>query len=154
MIRFNLFFVFIFFNFYQTLSQVYIDWSPSRVADELIYVQHTNSKSISEVKIYSYSDSLHANVNGVKPLTMDCRFSSIDKKCNDQKIKFECDECMQNWINDILSIKKYKWKQLDKNRYISAPEFLIEFHFDTSKLSIQFLKSTLSREEYKKLYKH
>ena len=134
-------------------SQVYINWSPSRIAEELIYIQHNNPKSITDVKLQSFLDSLHADVNGIKPLKIDCRFSDTEKNCIQQQVSFECDECMQNWVNDILANKKLGWKKTLESTYISSPEESIEFIIDKKQLKLLFKKSSLSKEEYKKVYK-
>lgn len=131
-------------------AQVYIDWTPGRIADELLYVQYSNPTSISSVHIDNYTDSLNAAVRGSKPLKMHCEFSK-DAKCSVQKIYFECDECMSKWVYDILDDKKHKWKGFEGHLY-SSPESAIEMEIDMKKLVLVLMKSKMTKVEYKKMY--
>ncbi|MBK8952194.1 MAG: hypothetical protein IPM85_07835 [Chitinophagaceae bacterium] len=62
---------------------------------------------------------MEAGGKGSQPATFEYFFAS-DKKCITEKVTANCDSCYKRYLKELLGKKKYGWKQLNENQYISA----------------------------------
>ena len=64
--------------------------------------------------------NLVVSINGYEKIEMEYIFDEAAEVCDSIIIKYSCGKCIDTHINQLLSEKGRKWKQLDANRYISC----------------------------------
>ncbi|MGB3005201.1 MAG: hypothetical protein WBC06_01745 [Chitinophagaceae bacterium] len=74
-------------------------------------------------------------------------------KCKEEKVTTDCDSCINSYLNKILSQKKYKWRKINENQYISSfsKALMIELPADGNEYTFSLLQTTLSKKLYKLL---
>lgn len=90
---------------------------------------------------------------GSQPVTFEYTFDS-NKKCISEKVTAYCDSCYKKYLNELLSKKKFGWKRLNENQYISSYkwELMIELPVREEKsLFYDLLKVDWNRETYSML---
>ncbi|WP_448700475.1 hypothetical protein ACFGVR_00910 [Mucilaginibacter sp. AW1-3] len=91
--------------------------------------------------------------NKYRPIEIHC---SIDKtsrygKCVSEKINFDCDSCYQKIFKVMLDKKRFHWKLIDTNRYLSkiSRKLLLAGNTEGHYFTLSILN--VSDEEYKKM---
>ncbi len=71
-------------------------------------------------------------------------------KCRLEKISLTCDSCYKIFLQDVLAQKKYGWKKLNENQYISkyASRMMIELSAESKDLYYTILKTAWTKKLY------
>lgn len=71
-------------------------------------------------------------------------------KCRSEKISLTCDSCYKIFLRDVLAQKKYGWKKINENQYISkfAARMMIELPAESKELYYTILKTTWTKKLY------
>ena len=87
-----------------------------------------------------------------KPVDFIYRFDQSGK-CVSQRVLAGCDSCFQKYLNALLERKKYEWKKINENQYVSKySEFLmVELSPQKEDYSYIILKADWNRETYRLL---
>lgn len=74
-------------------------------------------------------------------------------KCTAEKIMASCDSCFTKYLQQLLANKRFEWKKINENQYISkyTAYRVIELPGDTKEFSYTILKTDWNRETYKLL---
>ena len=79
-------------------------------------------------------------------------FYGFDKsgKCRLEKIIIPCDSCYKIFLQSVLGQKKYEWKKINENQYISkyAARMMIELPAESKELSYTILKTAWTKKLY------
>ncbi|MBI2968327.1 MAG: hypothetical protein HYY40_11030 [Bacteroidetes bacterium] len=63
--------------------------------------------------------NLKVSVNGFEKIELEYFFDQFDNLCDSIEIKYYCSQCVDKHIKELLVNKERKWRQLDKDNYIS-----------------------------------
>lgn len=71
-------------------------------------------------------------------------------KCQSEKIKASCDSCFKKYLQKALDQKKYKWKKINENQYVSryAKKMMIELPGEGNDFSFIILRTTWTKKLY------
>ena len=70
-----------------------------------------------------------------------------------QKISTDCLNCFRSYLDDILAQKKYKWKKVNGNQYVSGYSRRLLLETDPeSKPELMILKTSWSKRSYRILF--
>jgi len=74
-------------------------------------------------------------------------------KCQSEKIIALCDSCFNKFLTNILSEKRYQWKKINENQYVSkyGARMMIELPPENKDFSYTILKTDWNKEMYKLL---
>jgi hypothetical protein len=127
------------------------------------YINKTKAQVKKELNEYiSKNDSLNATVSetdvaivlvikGPKTLPADFIYR-FDKsgKCISEKVIAGCDSCFTKYFQAVLDRKKYEWKKINENQYISgfAAKMMIELPPDSKNYSFVILRTDWSKQMY------
>jgi hypothetical protein len=127
------------------------------------YINKTKAQVKKELNEYiSKNDSLNATVSetdvaivlvikGPKTLPADFIYR-FDKagKCISEKVVAGCDSCFTKYFQAVLDRKKYEWKKINENQYISgfAAKMMIELPPDSKNYSFVILRTDWSKQMY------
>jgi hypothetical protein len=100
----------------------------------------------------SRKDSILVRVNSLSQLIF-----VFDEKglCMTETINTRCDSCHDGYLKNILDKKKYSWKKINENQYISRYEdnLMIELFPEGDIRTISVLRAEFTRELYDLLLK-
>lgn len=98
------------------------------------------------ILLYSIRDERY------RPVDFIYRFNNAGR-CSYQKVMAGCDSCLQKYLKEVLDRKKYEWKKINENQYVSKySEFLIlELPVEKDDFSYVILKAGWNRESYRML---
>ncbi len=77
-------------------------------------------------------------------------------KCNAEKTITACDSCIEKLLKRVIDNKKYRWKKINLNQYISkyTERLLLETQAINNKFSFTILRTGLDRKTYRSLIKN
>ena len=130
-------------------SQNYINKSKAEVTKEL---KEYISKNDSLNAIVSASDTaIVLSIKGPKTLPADFIYR-FDKagKCISEKIVAGCDSCFNKYFQAVLDRKKYEWRKINENQYVSgfAAKMMIEIPANNKDFSFIILRTSWSKQMY------
>lgn len=138
-----------------SFSQLYINKTKSRVKGEIgkvFFGKDNISASISET-----DSSLVMKVRGTGTTEADYIYS-FDKsgKCSAEKTVTGCDSCHVKLFQPVLAQKKYRWKKINLNQYISkfSAAVFIELQATGNTYSFTIFRLKLKRKMYGSLLKN
>ena len=75
------------------------------------------------------------------------------RKCQWEKIIAGCDSCFNKFLKAVLDKKRYEWKKINENQYVSkyASRMMIELPADNKDFSYTILKTGWNKYLYKQL---
>ena len=133
-------------------SQLYINKTKSQVKHELgkkFLKKDSTSASITET-----DSTLLLKLRGAGIIESDHVYS-FDKtgKCNSEKTITWCDSCHEKLLQPLLAVKKYNWKKINMNQYVSefSASLFIEVQIDDDTYSFTIFKFSLSKKMYDSL---
>ena len=134
------------------LSQNFIGKSKAEVKKELQKkIQKNDSLTITltdkdSVLVYSYQDAR------AKPVDFIYGFDK-EGKCWSEKVMAGCDSCFNKYLRAVLDQKKYEWKKINENQYVSryADRRMLEFPPDTKNFMYTILRTDWNKEMYQLL---
>ena len=134
------------------ISQLYINKTKSRVKQEL-GKKFLEKDSIS-AHITETDSTLLLKLRGAGFIESD-HIYSFDKsgKCSSEKTTTWCDSCHEKLLQLLLAEKKYHWKKINMNQYVSdfSASLFIEIQISNDIYSFIILKFSLSKEMYDSL---
>lgn len=130
-------------------SQNFIGKSKAQVKKELQQqVVKNDSLSITltdkdSVLVYSIKD------NKVSPADFIYGFDKSGK-CQSEKVVAGCDSCFNKFLQTALGHKKYEWKKINENQYVSkyTAHMMIELPADGNDFSYTVLRTEWTKELY------
>lgn len=74
-------------------------------------------------------------------------------KCQSEKVIAGCDSCFNKFLKNVLYQKKYDWKKINENQYVSkyAARMMIELPPENKDFSYTILKTDWNKNMYKLL---
>lgn len=107
--------------------------------DTLTIVMNDNDSTI----VYSYQDK------EAQPVDFIYGFNKAGK-CWFEKVTAGCDSCFRKYLSALLAQKKYEWKKINENQYISryADQLMIELPGNDKDYSFTILHTEWNREVY------
>jgi hypothetical protein len=74
-------------------------------------------------------------------------------KCQMEKVIAGCDSCFNKFLKNVLSQKKYDWKKINENQYVSKynTRMMIELPPENKDFSYTILKTDWNKNMYKLL---
>jgi len=74
-------------------------------------------------------------------------------KCRSEKITAYCDSCFNKFLQDVLKQKRFAWKKINGNQYVSKyrAQMMIELPAENKDFSYTILKTAWTKELYKML---
>jgi hypothetical protein len=127
-------------------SQLYINKNKSQVKQEL------DKKLLKEDSITETDSTLVLKVRGSNVIEAD-HIYSFDKsgKCISEKTITRCDSCHEKLFQQLLAEKKYNWKKINMNQYVSdfTTGVFIEVQVTSNTWSFTVFKFDLDEKMYK-----
>jgi len=73
-----------------------------------------------------------------------------DGKCRMEKVRASCDSCFKKYLQRALDQKKYKWKKINDNQYVSkySKRRMIELPAEGNDFSFTILRTGWSKKLY------
>lgn len=74
-------------------------------------------------------------------------------KCQSEKITAYCDSCFNKFLQDVLEQKRFDWKKINENQYVSKyrAQMMIELPAENNDFSYTILKTAWTKKLYKML---
>jgi hypothetical protein len=71
-------------------------------------------------------------------------------KCQSEKVMPGCDTCLKKYLQAVLADKKYEWKKINENQYVSkyAAKMMLELHGENKDAAYTILRTEWSKEMY------
>lgn len=131
-------------------GQQFIGQEKSTVKKELSHSAKKDDQariSINDTSlVYHYQDAASGPVD---------RIYSFDKtsKCISEKSVAGCENCYVHLLQSVLEQKKYEWKKLNENQYISkySESLMLELPHENNEFTFTVFKIELNKELYKVL---
>ncbi len=116
-------------------------------------------------KMVEKNDSLNAVLNdndsalvlsytgpATRPVNFIYRFNKAGN-CSSEKVMAGCDSCYKKYLSHLLSQKKFEWKKINENQYISryADHMMIELPGNPGDFSYAILLTDWTKELYQML---
>ena len=127
----------------KTRQQVKKELQREIAANDTLHILLTDNDS---VLIYSYEDSK------VRPVQFIYGFDRAGK-CRSEKVMAGCDSCFNKYLLGVLDKKKYEWKKINENQYISkySARMMIELSSENKDFSYIILSTDWNKDMYKLL---
>ncbi len=130
-------------------SQNYINKTKAQVRKELNeYVSMNDSLNAA---ISETATAITLSIKGPKTLPADFIYR-FDKtgKCKSEKVMGGCDSCFNKYFQAALDRKKYEWRKINENQYISGfvARMMIELPVDSKDFSFTILRTDWSKQMY------
>lgn len=130
-------------------AQDYINMPYSKAEAALRKAYPADNK---QPNVYPRKDSILVRINSQSQLIF-----VFDEKglCTTETINTRCDSCHDGYLKNILDKKKYNWKKINENQYISRFEdnLMIELFPEGEIRTISVLRADFTRELYELLLK-
>jgi len=102
--------------------------------------------------VFTETDStITMSVKGGDVKAMDFIYA-FDKsgKCNSEKTMANCDSCVNKMLQEIVNNKKFGWRQINENQYVSKFEdhLMIELPVNPNEFSYTILRMDWTRASY------
>lgn len=131
-------------------SQLYINKTKSQVKQD--FGKKFLKKDGISASITETDSSLLLKVRGSGAIEAD-HIYSFDKsgKCSTEKTVTWCDSCYEKLLQPLLVAKKYKWKKINMNQYISefSAGFFVEIQVTGNTYSFTIFRLNLNRKMYR-----
>lgn len=136
-------------------SQQYINKNKSDVKEKLDKA-YFNFHGIS-VKIIETDSSITREMKGPGEVSSD-EVYIFDRSgtCSSEKVITNCDTCFERLLKMVLAKKKYRWKRVNANQYVSkfSAGMFIEMQGANGIYSFTILNTNLDRKMYKFMMKN
>ena len=133
-------------------AQNFIGKSKTQVRKEL-QKQIAKNDSLSIILTEKESELVYT-IKPVKVLPAEFIYG-FDKngKCQSEKITANCDSCFNKFLTAALRHKKYGWKKINENQYVSKYTYriMIELPADGNDFSYTILRTGWTKKLYKML---
>jgi hypothetical protein len=87
-----------------------------------------------------------------KSTTFIYRFDK-ENRCHTEEIKASCDSCNKKYLQGVLDKKKYHWRKINENQYISGykDQLMIELPPESNDFSYMILRTSWTKQLYEML---
>lgn len=134
---------------FSVFAQKYIDKKKADIKKELVKYISDNEKI--KATLYDTDSSLLLSISETEsqPVNFIYLFDKTGK-CRLQKTIAYCDSCLNKYLQEALSQKKYKWRKINENQYISSYEekMMIELAAEGNGFSFMILRTSWSKLLY------
>ena len=133
-----------------SFAQLYINKTKSQVKEEIgknFFGKDNISATISET-----DSSLVMKVRGKGTTEADYTYNfDSSGKCNTEKTVTWCDSCHEKLLQNVFAMKKYGWKKINANQYVSkfSEGMLLGTHVANSLYSFSIVRTNLNKKMYK-----
>lgn len=133
-------------------SQHFIGKSKAQVTKELQRQIVKNDSLTITLSDKNSSVLLSVKASKVSPADFIYGFDKSGK-CQSEKIIAGCDSCFNKFLQAALAIKKYGWKKINENQYVSnyTSRLMIELPAESKELSYTILRTEWTKEVYNML---
>lgn len=142
--------VFLFFVPATGFSQLYINKTKSQVKKEL--GKYFLKKDSISTTITETDSTLLMKLRGAGAIEADHTYS-FDKsgKCSAEKTVTWCDSCLEKLLQPVLAEKKYQWKKINMNQYVSefSSAVFVEIQVTGNTYSFTVFRLNLNRKMYR-----
>ncbi len=78
----------------------------------------------------------------------------VNGKCQSEKIQASCDSCFEKYIGQVLANKKYDWKKINANQYISkySSKLMLELPPEINDFSYMIIRTGWKKKSYRLLF--
>ena len=127
----------------QTKDQVKKELQKQVVKNDSITITLTDNDT---VLIYSIKDKK------VLPVEFIYQFDAHGK-CRSEKVVAGCAPCFNKYLQAVLARKRYEWKKINENQYISkySARMMIELPAENKDFSYKIIRTGWTKELYKLL---
>ena len=133
-------------------SQNYMNKTKAQVKKEL--TEYAAKNDSLNVTISETDTAIVLAIKGSNTLPADFIYR-FDKagKCMSEKVITDCDSCLNKYFQAVLALKKYEWRKINENQYISgfAARMLIELPADSKDYYFTILRTDWSKQMYNSL---
>jgi hypothetical protein len=133
-------------------SQNFIGRSKAQVK-KILQKQILKNDSL-DITLTDDDSVLHYSIKAGKTLPADFIYGFTKSgKCQSEKIIALCDSCFNKFLKHVLSQKKYDWKKINENQYVSkyAARIMIELPPENTDFYYTILKTDWNKNMYKLL---
>lgn len=134
-------------------SQVYINNTKKEIKEEV--VANFNGKENITPEFSETDSTLEMKIRGKNVIDADYIYKfNKSGKCISQKTITGCDSCHQTLLQSVLALKKYKWRSLNQNQYVSkfSKNVLLEIQEMGQTYWFMLFKIKLSKKMYRSLF--
>ena len=133
-------------------SQVFINNTKKEIKEKVV-ANYIGKETINPE--FSETDStLEVKISGKNVIDADYTYKfDLSGKCISQKTITRCDSCHQALLQSVLDLKKYKWRKLNQNQYVSkfSKKVLLEIQELDQTFWFMIFKIKLRRKMYRSL---
>ncbi len=134
---------------FSAFSQNFINKPRQQVKKELTeYI--TNNDSLN-AELTETDTAIILSIKDAKtlPANFIYRFDKTGK-CKSERVMTSCDSCLNKYLSAALTRKKYEWRKINGNQYISnfASRMLIELPAESNDFSYTILRTDWSKQMY------
>lgn len=134
---------------FSAFSQNFINKTKQQVKKELTkYITRNDSLN---AELTETDTTVILSIKSTKALPADFIYR-FDKagKCKLEKVMTRCDSCLNKYLSAALARKKYEWRKINGNQYISnfASRMLMELPADSNNFSYTILRTDWSKQIY------
>jgi hypothetical protein len=133
-------------------SQNFIGRSKAQVK-KILQKQILKNDSL-DITLTDDDSVLHYSIKAGKTLPADFIYGFTKSgKCQSEKIIALCDSCFNKFLKNVLSQKRYDWKKINENQYVSkyAARMMIELPQENTDFYYTILKTDWNKNMYKLL---
>lgn len=130
-------------------SQNFIGKSKARVKKEL-QEQITKNDTLS-ITLTDRDSVLVYSVKDPKTFPVDFLYDfDRDGKCQSEKVLAGCEACYNRYLQAALGQKKYEWKKINGNQYVSkySAQMMIELPAEKTDYSYTIIRTNWTKEMY------
>jgi hypothetical protein len=137
---------------FTSLAQNFINKNKSEVISKLNKYDLGNANAKSTITQTDSSVVMNVSGPGVQPVTFIYLFDA-DGKCMTERTIANCDSCQNKYLQYALVQKKYKWKKINENQYVSSykKKRMIELPADNTDKSMTVIRITWTKKIYNML---
>jgi hypothetical protein len=134
-------------------------YSQNFIGKSKVYVKKLLQKQISkndslDITLTDDDSVLRYSIKAGKTLPADFIYGfNISGKCRSEEIIAGCDSCFNKFLKNVLRQKKYEWKKINENQYVSkyTARMMIELPPENKYFSYTILKTDWNKDMYKLL---
>lgn len=131
-------------------AQQHLGKSRQALTDEMLQLSKKNPQSKAEFDNQRNRLLLTTKDSLGHTLYYEYGFDEQSGACITEMIKADCESCIRNAMNRLLSYAAYEWKKINESQYVSRFEdyLLIEWQQSGNDFSFTLIKTAWTRELY------
>lgn len=138
-------------------------FSQNNIGKDKAFISRYLDKYVAENKAYKASwkntdRGIELTVSDEEghPVYFRYRFDSDSGLCITEETVSACESCYRKYLDRLLGMKKYEWKKINENQYVSrfSDYLMIEIQQDNDEFSFTLIKTSWTRELYDLMLKN